>query len=428
VASAVLIVDRRDNQRTSLQRALWRHKVQSFDAPDAFLAMAALGRADFGALMVAEDRRLLSIRSLVRMARRRHPGIQVYVMLQAGSSPGAVREALDVAAVCFLPTVSAMEMGQAVVDRLANPSAPIAVDAPDDDGLVDISGFEAVVENAAGVIVEGAHSGPALLEGKLEGGVANAVLMTIFSQGFTGRLRIHGPDGESTLFFARGHPAYAEPPTGDAGLLTRMQSLGVIPADLRLPPGGLQELAENPAVNGDVIRKFLKAHVRASILAFCAQHQGGYRFREDPGFWQSRILCATNPFGLMVEARRKTMTPDMLLAEAHSLRKHHPVCGPALKQAEPRLASFFKRADVSSLIDGQRTVEDFWEDSGLGTLMGTLLLLTLAEARLVQLLEAPSAFDEGNVPLAAHVPNPDSDEPPFLLDDDDESLILLTEL
>lgn len=423
---AVLIVDRRDNLRTGLQRALWRHKIQSFDARDAFLGMAALGRANFGAIIVGEDRRLLSIRSLLRMAVRRHPGVQVFVMLTGASGSRAVRQALDIPVICVPPTVSAPEVCQAVAARLEDPGAPVAFDAPDDDAEsdVDTSGFESSApESAAGVIVEGDPSSPALLEGRLEGGVANAVLMTIFAQQLTGRLRIHGPDGESTLFFARGHPAYAEPPTGDQGLLTRMQTLNVMPPELRLPQGGLQALAEDASVNGDLIKKFLKAHLRASILAFCAQSQGGYRFREDTSFWQSRILSATNPFGLMVEARRKTMTPDLLLAEAHSLKKHHPVGGPALKQAAPRLASFFKHSDVSTLLGGERTVEDFWEDSGLGTLMGTLLLLTLAEARLLQLLEHAPSHSEGDVQLSAEVRG-QPDEPDMLVDDDDGAVLL----
>jgi hypothetical protein len=61
------------------------------------------------------------------------------------------------------------------------------------------------------------------------------------------------------------------------------------------------------------------------------------------------------------------------------------VAAPGLRNMAARLTPFTRGKDVTPLLEVGTTVEDFWRQSGLDNIMGTLVLLTLSDARLVML-------------------------------------------
>ena len=81
MSKAVLIVEPNDARRAAIRQACAARGLQVLEVPEAMHGLAALGRADFGALIVAEGKRHLSLRGLVQLARKRHAGIGIFVIL-----------------------------------------------------------------------------------------------------------------------------------------------------------------------------------------------------------------------------------------------------------------------------------------------------------------------------------------------------------
>src|SRR5688572_25600698 len=87
---STLVVDDDEARRRALVHAFSRRGLRYLDVADAFGAMAALGRADFGAVVAAEGRRTLSLRGLCQLARRRHPDVAIFVLHREGSDPAQI--------------------------------------------------------------------------------------------------------------------------------------------------------------------------------------------------------------------------------------------------------------------------------------------------------------------------------------------------
>ena len=104
-----------------------------------------------------------------------------------------------------------------------------------------------------------------------------------------------------------------------------------------------------------------------------------------------------NPFGIILESLRTEMTPDLILATSSELSPQYLHPGPALGVAAEKIKPFVRDVDVSALLDGTATVEQFNEASGLDVLMGTVMVLTLVRARLASLNDAPRSMDESVV-------------------------------
>jgi serine/threonine-protein kinase len=317
---------------------------------DVLGAMAALGRAPFRALVVLAEQRNAAVpmRTLLRVARHRHPDIGLVVL----RAPGRTLE-------------------------IAAPYAEeLALDATDDD--VATAAFEAghppgVDEKTAPVPVA---AGP-LLEGTLAGAGGPAVIASLFAQELTGRLHVDDGAAKGVLYFAGGEPVAvdAENPRAD-------------------PRGPNEVLAE------------LRAGVRARVLALIEQPAGAYSFVEDQGFLDVRLLTKVSPFGLILDVRRKNTTPASLLSLHAEMAQKFVAPAVGLERAGKRLGAFTRDKNIADVVGSGSTVEAVLSALGLDPLMGTLVMLTLVDARLISLHDAPPA--EASVALGEidAAPNP----------------------
>ena len=69
MGDVVLVVEKDDRVRMSIRGALDARFLPVYEVGDAFDAMSALGRAEFGALVVSAGKRTLSLRGLCQLAR-----------------------------------------------------------------------------------------------------------------------------------------------------------------------------------------------------------------------------------------------------------------------------------------------------------------------------------------------------------------------
>ena len=118
---STLVVDDDEARRRSLVHALSRRGLRYLDVADAFGAMAALGRADFGAVIATEGRRTLSLRGLCQLARRRHPDVAIFVIHREGSDAKAIPEILGTHVDILAPTLAAEGVAAAVEAALVAP-------------------------------------------------------------------------------------------------------------------------------------------------------------------------------------------------------------------------------------------------------------------------------------------------------------------
>jgi hypothetical protein len=242
-----------------------------------------------------------------------------------------------------------------------------------------------------------------LLEGGLEDASGPAVLVAVFAQGLTGRLQVQEGPAEGLLFFVRGEPVWAEDPRGDAGMFERVKERGLLSKDA-VPPDAPEGqlvacLAQNGILSGQDVHALMLGLVRDRVMALCTQTVGSYRFFEDHSFLDVTPLFKVNPLGLVIEARRRLMSPDRLLAEGFEMEARYLHPGPGLKFAAPKLSSFARGKDLAALIDGMGTAEKFCRESGLEVLVGTLLILVLEDARLAFLSNEPKMVEESPVEL-----------------------------
>ena len=114
---SILIVDEDDTRRRAIAGSLSARGQRYLDVGDAFAAMAALGRADFGAVLAAEGRRTLSLRGLCQLARKRHPDIMLFVLPKVGSDEAAIRAVLELTVVMLSPELSTERLVTDLVSR-----------------------------------------------------------------------------------------------------------------------------------------------------------------------------------------------------------------------------------------------------------------------------------------------------------------------
>ncbi|MEW5850237.1 MAG: DUF4388 domain-containing protein [Myxococcota bacterium] len=413
----VLIVDGDAPRRAALTQVLATAGKPFALAPDIFQGIAALGRADFGALIASEGR-LQSLRGLCRLARKRHASIHLFVMLKPGTTPEQVRQAVGLTVECLPPDVKPDQVGMRVLKAMAGP-APIDFDAlstamvqmdvqmaldlesalpPSDDGDV-------FSDAPAAPQPESPPDEPSLLEGSLDDGSGSALLMGLFAQEVTGRLDVDAGPARGVLYFVNGEPGWAVLPGGDAALFKRLVEGRLLHPNLPRPavPEGMLmgELIRTRHLEGPAVQKFTHDLIRERLTLLTTQRTGSWRFSEERDFMQRHPLVKVNSFGVILETCRKALTPDRLLVVGSEMERQYLIPGPALASASPKLASFARGADVGAIVDGRTTAGEFYQRTGLDVLMGALVVMVLLESRLVSLADMP--VTAGQVPLAKAV-------------------------
>jgi hypothetical protein len=240
-----------------------------------------------------------------------------------------------------------------------------------------------------------------LFVGRLEPGASTVLLMGVYAQELTGRLEISAGDAKGALFIYEGNPVAIKHPEGDEGIRAKLIARKLIPEDLPLkpPPGELlAALVERGDLTGDAMHEFLRGLVRDRVLALILQDDGAYRFFEDEDFVHTTPLLKVNAFGLMFEARRRSMPPQEVLRMAGDLTDYVLMPQPALADAARKLKPFVRDQDLNALLARPRTVGDLLREAGLDEMMGTLLVLTLDDAHLVKITDEEPE-DKGLAPL-----------------------------
>ncbi len=486
---STLVVDDDESRRRHLVHALSRRGLRYLDVGDAFGAMAALGRADFGAVVAAEGRRTLSLRGLCQLARRRHPDVVILVIHREGSDPATIPTVLGTKVDVISPQATADAVAAAVENALiepvdgedvslsefqlpetnadkTTPNAVVATPTPiDEDPTLKMPVHAAVAPSSPAprsrapnppapnplapnsltpdepterliaapapiTGVTGITSAPApvtteeegpLLEGLLEGDSGPALLLGVFSQELTGRLVVKDGPAAGVLYFYRGEPVWADDPLGDAGLHRRLVQKGKLPPDARIDAVAqgqlLGSLVQKGVLTGQQMHDFMRELVRDFVLSLANAASGAYRFEEDRKFLDVAPLLRVNPFGLVLESRRRNMTPAQLLAVANEMEDKYVAPAPGLGKSADKLAAFVRGARLDHIIDGTRTVREVLEYTSLDQFMGTLVMLSLRDTKLITLDAEPHAKDAGGVTL--------NDGAFMIADVDDEAVTLV---
>lgn len=227
----------------------------------------------------------------------------------------------------------------------------------------------------------------------LDGGAGAAFMMSLFSQELTGRLVVDDGDARGTLYLYRGEPVWADDPRGDAGLYRRLVQKGLLRPDQPIAPVAegalLGSLMQSGLLTSTQLHDFMRDLVRDGVIAIAQQQAGSYHFTEDRSFLDTAPLFRVNPFGLVLEARRRSLSPPALMALQFEIENRYPIPGPGIAAADEKLTPFLRGAKASVVFDGQRTVRDTLASVGLDPFMGTLVVVTLRDARLVALEDAP---------------------------------------
>jgi hypothetical protein len=433
---STLVVDDDEPRRRNLVHALSRRGLRYLDVADAFGAMAALGRADFGAVVATEGRRTLSLRGLCQLARRRHPDVVILVIHREGSDPSQIPQILGTKVDVISPRASADDVAAAIENALIAPvgedvsmefamepstsitekTVPNAVQPQqllvDEDPTVKMPVASAPIttpqlppdslapdeptERVERAQIPSPISIPAivdldapLLEGLLDGGSGPALLLGVFTQELTGRLVVKDGPAAGTLYFYRGEPVWADDPLGDAGLHRRLVQKGRIRPDARIEAVAqgqlLGSLVQKGTLTGQQMHDFMRELVRDFVLTLCTAGSGAYRFEEDRKFLDVAPLLRVNPFGLVLESRRKSISPAQLLQMSGEMEAKFVIPGPGLGKSTDKLAPFVRGARLDHVIDGTKTVRAVLEYTSLDQFMGTLVMLSLKDTKLVSL-------------------------------------------
>jgi hypothetical protein len=386
MSKKVLIVDSIDARRTAIQQALASRRRATLEVSDAFSAMGALGRHDFGAVVVAEGKRSLTLQSMCSLARKRHPSIKIFVMLSSLDGADGLQDAIGDGALMVPPDWGVEQLGNEIERAVEQYEAAVA----EQDASSTADEFE-----------KGAPSGLSLA-GSLEGGSGPALLMALFAQELTGYLKVDTEKPVGQMYFFRGEPVWAEAIDGDAGLFRAMVNFKLLASDASpepVPEGMLLgSLIQNGTITGKDAYNFMRQFLREQVLELATNTEGRYSFEEDTSFLKYAPLLRVNPFGLIFESRRRRYTPDELIPLGHEMAEKYVWPGPALRIASPKLSPFSRGKDVAELMDGTITTQEYYTDIGLDMLMGTLMVVTMVEAKLAILRDRPMEPEERTTP------------------------------
>jgi CheY-like chemotaxis protein len=254
----------------------------------------------------------------------------------------------------------------------------------------------------------------------VSGGAGAALMMSLFAQELTGRLVVVQGEAQGTLYLHRGEPVWADDPAGDAGLYRKLVQKGFLPPELPIDPvpegSLLGSLMAAGVLGADRMQAFMREVVRDRVIALATQQLGEYRFTEDRSFLETAPLLKLNPFGLILDSRRRQLPPPALMALQGEIESLYAIPGPGLGAASEKIRPFLRGGRAVDLIDGRGTVRALLDATGLDPFMGTLVVVVMRDARLIALEQHArvqevdlndSSFDEIAIDFGV-----DDDEPP----------------
>jgi hypothetical protein len=500
---AVLIVEPDDRRRARLCTAFAERSVPTFDVAQAFDAMNSLGRADFGAVVVREGKRRLSVRGLLQLALRSHPnivltvlsdhpreevvkglgievdtfrpnadataiatdvaakiddGIQIDLDADTASlkiprevsnvtpasqapkpkpkrdpskpAPADFRVEIDfeepsVAADATIPNPRAPSFEEPTLgDKTKSMSQPPEVSIPHSAASsmpapVDITspGFRSLqaLESEAAAF-EGGDGGLGLLEveqtaefsaieyplleGDLEGHAGCPLLITLSARELTGRLRVENGQGAGTIYFFRGDPVAADADDGEL-IREKARGVGVDLNGIVVEEGDdlVSLLADEGRIPLGKLHPLLLGFLRDRVFALAAQESGTYEFFEEDAFLKSVPMIRVNAFGMILDSRRRRTPPMDLLKMSGELEEKRVRPLPPLDLASHKLLPFTRDVDLAATIGVGLSFKSFLEMTGLDPMMGTLVVLAMEDARLVEVGGAEFGESTARIPL-----------------------------
>ena len=243
--------------------------------------------------------------------------------------------------------------------------------------------------------------------GSFTPGSGARLLMELFVAEVTGRLVIEVDGARGTLFFLQGEPVHAATADADALVLGRLEERGALLTNARTkisPSLNLvAQIARHRLARPVPVLEALRDGVRDCARMILAARSGGWRFFPDVEFADCTPLTVVNPFGLVLEARRRTMAPDVLLHLGEELALKTPVPLEGFANVATRLRSFTGHIDLAAVVDGTVSAHEIYQRTRLDPIMGGLVLGTLAETGLVELHDRPRALsmlDKRQVPIS----------------------------
>jgi hypothetical protein len=288
-------------------------------------------------------------------------------------------------------------MRRAMLASLIEQPAPIPELVPDDrpeptqvDALRPTSSTQSVPARESIVVVDGEFEA-------IDGGAGAALLMSLFAQELTGRLLVEAGEARGALYLHRGEPVWADDPDGDAGIYRKLVQKGVLRPDAAIEAVAegalLGALLQTGLLDADRMHAFMREVVRDRVIAVATQVAGGYAFTEDRSFLDTAPLLKVNPFGLILDSRRRRLSPPALMALQGEIEGLYPIPGPGLGAASEKVAPFLRGARATDVIDGLRTVREVLDRVGLDPFMGTLVVVVLRDARLVAIEPHPREIE-----------------------------------
>jgi CheY-like chemotaxis protein len=229
------------------------------------------------------------------------------------------------------------------------------------------------------------------------GGAGAALLMSLFAQEFTGRLLVPHGEAQGTLYLHRGEPVWVDDPQGDAGLYRKLVQKAFVRPDQAVDAVAegalLGSLLSSGTLDGERMHAFMREVVRDRVIAVATQTHGEYRFTEDRAFLDTAPLLKVNPFGLILESRRRQLAPPALMALQTEIEGLYAIPGPGLGASSEKIRPFLRGARAVDVIDGRLTVRDLLGATGLDPFMGTLVVVVMRDSRLVALEPQPRVQD-----------------------------------
>lgn len=421
---SVLIVDKDAARRGEIAAACAARGATVQVADDPFSAMAALGQRRFDVLCAYAGPRHLSLRGLFQLARRKRHDISIHafvlpedqaavalsfegeaIISELSSGVEAIANALVGAPEPEAPPpatpqpeappqTTPQQTASEAEDPLPDlpPTMPVAfVDDLDDELDVDVhpDGTEEVPgEREPGQEPEGfegeLHT-PALPSGA-------EALIAAFARELTGALVVRSDDARFVLYLYGGEPAWVELPGGDAALFERLVGRGLLPTDFRpepVPEGRLfSSLLEQGHLSRTDAQIFMQQLLFDVAIEIAGLESCAAEVEQAPQFLATPPPFRVNPFGLVLESRRRRMSPDELLATSLELDEVRVVASAKLDKVYGKVAPFLRGVDVRALLQGGATLRGFREAAGVDAMLATQLVLALEAVGLVRIERA----------------------------------------
>lgn len=247
---------------------------------------------------------------------------------------------------------------------------------------------EAVTETHVGVSVGSASESEEDRE-RIAGAGAE-LLVRLAADRRAGRLLVAEGEGAGTIHFALGIPVGAELATGDGGLYRRLLSAGLLQPNLAPPivrQGQLLRTLVSTGALSEPQRLAFERHVlRDAVLAIARQPTVAAVFVTTRQAQPTPAAPPLNVFGLVLEARRKSIAPEVIAAMGDELEPWRINATALLKRAAGLVGPFCPGQDVVAML-ADASVESLMLRLGWDRASVTLFLLALRDASLIEVQE-----------------------------------------